>query len=121
MLSDYRSCEQVRAAVQDFKGYCTASRSTLESLKSNGDFVFLDRNRCETGYVGHKLQWVSETRPNSFYCGKPIPSRDNHHGDQNEAKFSWQIPADFPVDTPCVIRVRYNISTADYPVETDHR
>merc|ERR1719450_1043917 len=47
-----------------------------------------------------------------------MTSRDNHHGnngDTGHSQFTWKIPKSVPTETPCVLRIRYNISSTDYP------
>ena len=92
------------------------------TLTENGDYLPLTYEACKIGYIGYPLRWVDDSRPDNFYCGKPLQSRDNHHGNNGpdgHSKFMWKIPDDFPVDTPCVLRIRYNISTADFPLDVD--
>lgn len=46
-------------------------------------------------------------------------SRDNHNGNGPGGftnKYNWVVPED--VNDNCVLRLRYNISTGDYPMNT---
>jgi plastocyanin len=48
-------------------------------------------------------------------CQAPMWSRDNHLGSTNDGymqNYNWTVPAD--INDVCFLRVRYNISTADY-------
>ena len=133
VLTDYQDCDNIRAAVRNYSGYCTARDQILRYTNILPHHLVTNTFSGFTGNNGHlpiskeecnqnSLTWVNDARSESFYCGKPISSRDNHHGNNGpdgHSKFTWKIPDDFPVRTPCVIRIRYNISTADFPVNID--
>ena len=54
-------------------------------------------------------------------CIQSPYSRDNHLGNGIGGfpnSYNWTIPANVEADQ-CVLRIRYNISTGEFPFETD--
>ena len=122
VLTDYRKCAEIKAQIRAYDGYCTAEKSTLEKLKEYSHKLPLTKRACEIGFANlPRLRWVEESKSTDFFCGKPMTSRDNHHGNNGDAghsQFTWKIPKSVPTETPCVLRIRYNISSADYPTNS---
>lgn len=92
----------------------------------------LDKDRCEALEYENANQ--NSTRPlygkwiKSTPHGIPAPEclgnvnqRDNHHGNVGNGQwtgFNWKVPA-WMEKQNCVIRMRYNISTKDFPAWDD--
>ena len=109
VLTDYRNCQKLKNESEKI-GYCSATDAQISKL--GDERIPLTSKEC----TAMGLKWQTRT-DSSFYCGLPQFSRDNHHGNNGKlghSKFEWLIPDTTPTDTNCVIRVRYNISTADY-------
>ena len=123
VLTDYQDCQHLKLMVESYGGYCTADKTVLDMLKKFDHKLPLTKKACEIGFANlPPLQWISESKSADFFCGKPVSSRDNHHGnngDTGHSQFTWKIPKTVPIETPCVIRIRYNISSTDYPVRSD--
>jgi len=50
-------------------------------------------------------------------CLQIEQTRANHHGNPGGKtlyELNWEVPADIPADSQCAIRLRYNITTAEY-------
>jgi hypothetical protein len=126
ILSDYRDCATIFSSLHDYSGFCRVkNEKDLEKLAADENKLPISKERCEEFFAktGIEANWEAEKYGSEKpFCGSPVPSRDNFHGDngpQTLSKFKWTIPADFPTNTPCSIRVRYNISTADYATNQD--
>ena len=117
LLTDYRQCDQVKKQFLNL-GYCRASIDEIKRIKPK--LVPLAADDCrELG-----LKWVDKSDNDDFFCGAhSATSRDNHHGQNGpngNAHFDWTVPGGVPEDHNCVIRIRYNITTGDYPIWSDY-
>ncbi|CBY12497.1 unnamed protein product [Oikopleura dioica] len=127
ILTDYQDCQKIFSSLNDYSGFCRVlDDKDLETLASEESQhkLPLTNEACDelTATTEIETKWESEKYTSKPFCGSPVPSRDNFHGDNGPgtlSKFKWTIPNDLPTNTPCTIRVRYNISTADYAISQD--
>eukprot|EP00300_Choanocystis_sp_HF-7_P005377 c14048_g1_i3.p1 GENE.c14048_g1_i3~~c14048_g1_i3.p1 ORF type:complete len:600 (-),score=145.70 c14048_g1_i3:25-1602(-) len=119
--SNYSMCPYYQAESQNIKAknYCDGLKApdpNNAGLILTGSFY---NNEAEC--TGNGFQWKSMAAfnipaPECRDANKEIWSRVNHLGnglDGEENRYNWYIPS-MPVDSTCVLRLRYNISTNDY-------
>lgn len=100
------------------KGECVSNADPNVVLKYNNE------RSCSSSGEG---QWVERgafgTPPPECLSTASIMSRDNHLGSSitgQMASYKWVIP-DAIVDRPCVLRLRYNMSSTDIGFSVDSR
>jgi len=137
-----QQCAYYKQESQNVKGRSYCKKVNVTTLITTGVDLPLDKDKCingnpdSTGTIRYSLDGVSWVDMPSF--GLPAPdcllhpmSRDNHLGNAvavtssgnmytrvadvpNPASYTWQIPEGLNGLT-CVVRIRYNLSSSDYP------
>lgn len=134
MTNDVRRCEEFRKESQNVKAKvsCIPPEGYLEALSryrvpwNKRKNLPLNKEECETiewpVNSGIKAKWTSTPAWGiaAPACVEAPKSRDNHNGNGLGGfpnTFNWTVDGDTTGN--CVVRLRYNISTADFPQETD--
>jgi hypothetical protein len=112
--------------------YCDPPAPMYEEMQAANQnaWIPINQEECETMF------WTNETTQMPYFAewkqapahGRPAPSctqnkwsRDNHHGNGEGghwASYNWTMPTDWTHEQ-CVYRLRYNITTGDFPGWTD--
>jgi hypothetical protein len=105
MTSNTSRCAYYQAESQNVrnKGSCS-----VDAQNNNASCVAAGGTWTESGAFGIAAP----------QCIQAKWSRDNHLGngwDPYENNFTWTVPTLAAADQTCVLRLRYNISTGDYP------
>eukprot|EP00475_Leptophrys_vorax_P015763 TRINITY_DN220_c0_g1_i11.p1 TRINITY_DN220_c0_g1~~TRINITY_DN220_c0_g1_i11.p1 ORF type:complete len:797 (+),score=161.30 TRINITY_DN220_c0_g1_i11:164-2554(+) len=135
-------CNYYKQESQNVKGRSYCKKANISTLLTNGVDLPLDQTKClegnpnSAGTVSYTTGDVTWVKMPSFGLDPPVCmlhalSRDNHLGNAvsvtqnghkynigadvpNPSTYSWKIPEGLEGLT-CVVRIRYNLSAADYP------
>jgi len=110
--SNVSRCEFYKTESQNVapKGDCRKSEAEInEALPWNNEKECVENGGVWKMFASHGIA------PPECFSSANLWTRDNHLGNTHEgyaSNYNWTIPEDF--HKSCVLRVRYNISTADY-------
>jgi len=116
LTNDVGRCPLYQSASSESKGECL-----LESLNDVLDGqVPITQEECEefVDKNGKKGHWIQRAASSPVPCQETQFSRDNHLGDViggDNMAFNWTLPQAEKMKGNCVLRIRYNVSTGDYP------
>eukprot|EP01137_Pigoraptor_chileana_P029784 Opistho-2@15443 len=127
LTTNVQNCPMYQAQSQNVKPryFCDVPKEIINKRKNDQGFIPITQTECEalrmTTADGKNVTGMWTLVP-AFgiaapECREAEWTRDNHLGNVAggyPALYNWTIPADI-VAEKCVFRVRYNISTADYP------
>ncbi|XP_066925850.1 protein DD3-3-like [Clytia hemisphaerica] len=127
MTNNISRCDYLKTESENVKSrfYCKPPPGYLRARQANAvrNNLPLDEEDCEKiVFAGSKAEWV-EAPPlggGAPECLETPKSRDNHNGNGPGGfpnTFNWTIPND--INDNCALRLRYNISTGEFPAETD--
>ncbi|XP_065674333.1 protein DD3-3 isoform X2 [Hydra vulgaris] len=135
MTNDVSQCTRYQQESENVKSrfVCVPPAGYMDALILNkvggnpaNNYLGITQEACEKlewpKNSGNKANWteIPSRNLNPPECVSSPRSRDNHNGNGLggfPTTYNWTIPSD--INENCVLRLRYNISTGDYPLDAN--